>query len=139
VVRPPGLAPLSAFFAFGALMSATSALALACPGSWAEPLWRLNPEARDAFTRMGSWAVVLMAAVTAACAASAAGLWRGRRWGHRLALGVLGVNLLGDGLNAVVRGDYRTLIGLPIGGAMMAYLLSPRIRDRFRPLANHRS
>jgi hypothetical protein len=69
--RPLGLAALSAFFTFGALMSAMSALALAYPGSWVEP--RLNPKARDAFTRMGPWAVV-MVAVGAACAAAAAGL-----------------------------------------------------------------
>jgi hypothetical protein len=50
-------------------MSATSALAGAFPGSWAEPLWRLNPEARDAFTRMGLSAVVLMVVVGAAGAA----------------------------------------------------------------------
>jgi hypothetical protein len=31
----------------------------------------------------------------------------------------------------VVRGDWQTLIGLPIGGAMLAYLLSRRIRDWF--------
>jgi hypothetical protein len=46
---------------------------------------------------------------------------------------VLGCNLLGDRPNALVRGDRRTLIGLPIGGAMLVYLLSRRIRDHFRP------
>ena len=121
------------FFAAGALISGASALALAFPGSWLEPLWRLNPDARSAFTRMGPWAILLMVAVTAACAGAAVGLWTDRRWGHRLAVGVLGTNLLGDFLNAVVRGDLRTLIGLPIGGAMLVYLLSRRIRYRFRP------
>jgi hypothetical protein len=48
-----------------------------------------------------------------------------------LAVGVLAANLVGDLLNAVVRGDRRTLVGLPIGGAMLAYLLRRRIRDRF--------
>jgi uncharacterized membrane protein (DUF2068 family) len=84
--------------------------ALAFPGSWLEPMWRL--------------AVILMVVVGAACAAAAAGLWKNRRWGHRLAVGVLGVNLPGDSLSVVIRGDYRTLIELPIGGAMIAYLLS---------------
>jgi hypothetical protein len=31
---------------------------------------------------------------------------------------VLAVNLVGDTTNAVMRGDLRTLIGLPIGGAL---------------------
>jgi len=45
------------------------------------------------------------------------------RWGVSLALGILAVNLVGDLLNAFLRHDLRTLIGLPIGGAMIAYLL----------------
>ena len=58
-------------------------------------------------------------------------VWTRRRWGHRLALTVLGINLMGDALNAALRGDARTLIGLPIGGAMIAYLLSHRVRQWF--------
>ena len=38
---------------------------------------------------------------------------------------------MGDLLNAFVRNDLRTLIGLPIGGAMIAYLLLKiRVRDQ---------
>jgi apolipoprotein N-acyltransferase len=130
--RPIGLTALSVFFGAGFLVSSLSALALAFPGSWLEPMWRLNPEARTDFARIGGWAVVLMIAVATACAGAAVGLWRRRRWGHRLATGVLAVNLLGDLLNAFVRGDHRTLIGLPIGGAMLGYLVSRRVRNRFR-------
>jgi hypothetical protein len=38
---------------------------------------------------------------------------------------------VGDLLNAFLRGDWRTLIGLPIGAAMLTYLLSRRIRGWF--------
>jgi hypothetical protein len=41
------------------------------------------------------------------------------------------VNLLGDTLNAMVRGDWRTIIGLPIGGLMLVYLMSRRVRLSF--------
>ena len=129
--RPRALSALSGFFAFGTLVSGTSAVSLAWPGSALEPMWRLTPDARAALARLGPWAVPLLLTVAAACAGSAAGLWRERRWGHRLAVGVLTVNLVGDLLNAVVRGDRRTLVGLPIGGAMLGYLLSRRIRDCF--------
>jgi hypothetical protein len=137
--RPLGVTALSLFFAPGALISGASALALAFPGSWLEPMWRLNPEARTAFGHLGPWAVLLMLGVMAACAGAAGGLWTGRRWGHRLAVGLLVGNLVGDLVNAFVRGDRRTLIGLPIGGVLLAYLLSRRVRDRFRPLANPRT
>ncbi|HEY4648840.1 MAG TPA: DUF2127 domain-containing protein, partial [Gemmatimonadales bacterium] len=90
-----------------------------------------NPAARTGFEALGNWAVPLMLLVAAACAGAAVGLWWGKLWGYRLALTVLSVNLMGDIFNALVRGDRRTLIGLPIGGAMIAYLLSRRIRERF--------
>jgi len=70
--------------------------------------------------------VVLMAVVSVACGAAAVGLARGWPSGRRLAILLLVVNLAGDLLNAVVRGDLRALIGLPIGGAMLWYLLSRR-------------
>jgi hypothetical protein len=117
---------LAVFFGFGALAAGLSALSLAFPGSPLEPIWRLNPAGRAGLGGLGAWAVLLMAVVSAACAAAAIGLWRGWPSGRRLAIALLVVNLAGDLLNAVVRGDLRTLIGLPIGGAMLWYLLSHR-------------
>lgn len=63
-----------------------------------------------------------MATVGTGCAAAAIGLWRGARWGTRIALIILSLNIIGDLTNAFVRHDYRALIGLPIGGAMIFYL-----------------
>jgi len=123
---------IALFFGFGTLMSAVAALALAVPGKWSEQLWRLNPAARTGFEAIGNWAVALMLLVAAACAGAAIGLWLGRPLGHRLAVTVLSLNLVGDVSNALIRGDRRTLIGLPIGGAMIAYLLSRRIREHFK-------
>jgi len=115
---------LALFFGFGALAAGMSAVSLAFPGSPLEAMWRLNPTARADLAQLGAWAVVLMAAVSTACGAAAIGLWRGWPSGRRLAIALLLVNLAGDLLNALVRGDLRALIGLPIGGAMLWYLLS---------------
>ena len=79
---------------------------------------------------MGSWAVVLMTTVSIACSLSAIGLWRGAPWGLRFAVVVLVVNAVGDLANAILREDPRTLVGLPIAGAMILYLISRR-RGRF--------
>jgi hypothetical protein len=122
---------MSAFFAFGAVMSGLTAVLLGFPGSRIDAIWKLNPIARDEFLRMGSWAIVLMATVCFACAMAAIGVWRRTRWGHRLACGILVVNLVGDLTNAIIRSDPRTLIGLPIGGALIAYLASRRVRNYF--------
>jgi uncharacterized membrane protein (DUF2068 family) len=129
--RPFGVAVVSGLAALSTVPSTATALALAFPGAWADAMWRLKPDARADFARLGPWAIALMVVVAAGCAATALGLWHRRRWGHRLAVLGISVNLLGDTTNAVVRGDWRTLIGLPIGGAVLAYLLSHRVREWF--------
>jgi len=124
--RPPGITALSLFFVFGALMSGLTVFLLLFPGSVLEPAWRLNPRAHEAFAAMGLWAVLLMALVCLVCILAATGLWRCKRWGFWTALGILSVNLAGDTTNALITGDKRTMIGLPIAGVMIWYLIRRR-------------
>jgi hypothetical protein len=115
------------FFAAGALVCVVTVLALAFPESFLESIWRLKPEARLEFLQIGrGLSIALMIIVGGACASSAIGLARNAEWGKRLALAVLIVNLIGDSLNALLRHDPRPLIGLPIGGLMIWYLLRAR-------------
>ena len=130
--RPVGLTILAAFFAFGSLMALLASLGLLLPGGVLEPMWRLNPQAQVSLTALHSWGVVLMLTVGIACALAAIGLWTRAMWGHHLAVGILAVNLVGDGLNVIVRGDLRALIGFPIGGAIILYLLRSRVREQFQ-------
>jgi len=112
------------FFAFGAIMCALTVCLLLFPGSALDPLWRLNPDARLAFASLGRWSLVLMLTVGTACLFAAIGLWRGRPWGTWLALIILSINMLGDLTNVFVRHDYRGLIGVPVAGAMIFFLLA---------------
>ena len=114
---------LAIFFGFGASMCLLTIVLLLFPGSALDSLWRLNPDAHGAFQLLGKISILVMAIVGAACASAAVGLAKNRRWGVNLALTILAVNLVGDLINAFARGDLRTLIGLPIGGAMIVYLL----------------
>ena len=126
-----GLIALGVFFALGAAIAIVSCVALVYPGGVLEQLWVLNPPAHTAFLAMGPWAIVLMAVVSAACAFTAVGLWSRANWGRHLALLLLAINLVGDVSNALIRGDLRTLIGLPIAGLLIAYLLSRQARLQF--------
>jgi len=123
--RPVGIFLLSLLFAAGALLCILVMLALAFPGSVFDIIWRLRPEARIGFDEFGQWAIGLMAAVGAACGLAAYGLARRAEWGRRIALCVLTVNLVGDMFNAVFH-DPRSIIGLPIGGLMIWYLIRRR-------------
>jgi uncharacterized membrane protein (DUF2068 family) len=126
---PLSIRALAIFFAFGATMSGLTAFLLLFPGTFLDAAWRINPEARAALQPLGLPAVVLMVSVCLACVTASVGLWRVRVWGYWIAIAILSVNLLGDTLNFIFLHDWRTLIGLPIGGAMIAYLISGR--DQF--------
>jgi hypothetical protein len=129
--RPGGVTALGLFFAAGAAISLVSAAALLFPGSVLEPMWRLNPRARAAFVSMGPWAPVLLAVVSLACASAARGLWSGRRWGHRLAITLITINLIGDAANVIFGTEPRALIGIPIAGLLLLFLATNRVRSFF--------
>jgi hypothetical protein len=118
-----GIKVLVAFFVFGATACAVTIAMLLAPAGRVGFLWRLNPEAQVGFQRIGTaFSVLLMLGVGLACACAAVGLAWQKGWARRLAIGILAVNLIGDCVNFVARHDPRTLIGLPIGGAMIIYL-----------------
>jgi hypothetical protein len=129
--RPLGVGLLAGFFLAGTIMCFTAAVALLWPGGPLEPMWALNPRARGGFDAMGRWAIVLLGVVGAVCGSAAVGLWKGARWGRLLAIGILSFNLAGDLANAILARDARTLIGLPIAGALILYLVRSRRVRRF--------
>jgi len=124
--RPAGITLLSLFFVFGTLASGLAAVMLIMPGTSLDVLWRVNPHAHEGFIGMGPWSVLLMSTVCLACVSAAWGLWRCRLWGYWTATTILTVNLVCDAINAFLLRDWRTLIGLPIAGLIIAYLMRRR-------------
>jgi multisubunit Na+/H+ antiporter MnhF subunit len=137
--RPPGITALSIFFLFGATASFLSFVSLLFPGSFLEPMWQLNPRAREGFAGLGVWAVGLMFVVCVACSSAAVGLWRGSRWGYWLAVSLLTINLLGDTANVILGTEPRAVIGIPIVIAVIAFLMSGRVRRFFAESGGRRS
>ncbi len=119
---PIGLKLLAIFFAFGACMCGLTIGLLLFPGSALDSLWRLNPEAHAAFQWIGQLSILLMAIVGVACGLAAIGLARNAIWGRWLGILILAVNLVGDLTNTLLLHDPRTLVGVPIAGAMIFYL-----------------
>ena len=123
---PIGIRLLAIFFVFGASMCLLTVTLLLFPGTALDSLWRLNPDAQSAFRSLGKISILVMLVIGGACGFAAIGLAKNRRWGRNLALAILAVNVAGDLINVFVRGDLRALIGLPIGGGMILYLLRVR-------------
>ncbi|HEX9800612.1 MAG TPA: hypothetical protein VGC00_10645 [Thermoanaerobaculia bacterium] len=126
-----GLAALALFFLVGGIASLAAGLSLLVPGSFLEPMWRLNPRGREGLAALGGWGVTLMLTVSAACGAAGAGLWRERRWGYRVAVGLLVAHLVGDIVTVALGIEPRAAIGIPIVAVLLAYLGSRGVRARF--------
>ena len=129
--RPRGVSALSIFFLAGALISFTASASLLFPGSFIEPLWRFNPRAHQHLSELGLWAALLLFAVSISCALAAVGLWRRAPWGHKLAVGLIAINLVGDVANTVMGTEPRAIVGVPIALAILVYLLRKKVRDYF--------
>jgi hypothetical protein len=129
--RPGGVTALAIFFAMGAAVSLVTIVALLFPGGVLEPIWQLNPKARTGFATLGAWAPVLLATVGLGCAATARGLWSGRRWGRRLAMALFAVNLAGDSVNVVLGAEPRALVGIPIAALLLLFLATAHVRAYF--------
>lgn len=129
--RPAGVTALSLFFIFGTCMSFIAFVSLLFPGSFLEPMWRLNPRAREGFASIGLWSAFLLCAVSAACATAAVGLWRGERWGYWVAVSLLALNLTGDLANVILGTEPRAAVGIPIVVAILAFMMSKRVRRFF--------
>ena len=130
--RPVGVTALSIFFLAGALICLIAVAALLFPNSFLGPIWRLNPRGHAGFVIMGLWAIILLISVSAACAVAAVGLWRGAKWGHVIAVFLIAINLIGDIVNVALGTELRAIVGIPIAGLLLIYLLSRRVRCYFR-------
>lgn len=134
-VRPVGVTALSVFFLLGSIICFIASLSSAFPNSFLEPIWRLNQRGHEGLVAIGHWAIVLLSSVCVFCAAAAIGLWRGDRWGHRIAIALIAINLVGDVINTLLGTEPRAIVGVPIALGMLIYLASKRVRRFFRNTA----
>jgi hypothetical protein len=100
-------------------------------GGFAPIRWRLNPRARESFSRMGTWAPLLLGVVCLACLACAYGFFAGKRWGYQLGVGGLLLNLAGDVVNSALGIEPRAVVGVPVVALILWYLVSRQVRDFF--------
>jgi hypothetical protein len=126
-----GFTAIGVLLLFGATMAGLAAATLLHPGTLLDDAWQLNPSAYRQLSPIGSKVGILFALLSAALVVSGIGWFRHRRWGWRLAVAIIATQVLGDIIN-LVRGDWlRGGIGVVIAGALLLYLLTPRLRAKF--------
>lgn len=129
--KVPGFAAIGAFLFFGATMAGLAGTTLLWPGTRLDRAWGLDPTAYRQLAPFGGKIGILFLFLAAALVASGIGWFRRRLWGWRLAVVIIGTQVLGDLIN-LVRGDWlRGGTGTVIVGALLLYLLSARVRGVF--------
>jgi hypothetical protein len=126
-----GFVVVGAFLFFGAMMAGLAATTLLHPGTLLDRAWRLNPSAYRQLSPLGGKIGILFLVLGSALLVSGIGWFRRRSWGWILAVAIIATQVLGDIIN-LVRGDWlRGAVGVIIAGALLMYLLSPRMRAEF--------
>jgi hypothetical protein len=126
-----GFTAVGVFLFFGATMASLAATTLLWPGTFLDRVWELNPPVYKQLAPLGGAVGILFLLLGAALVAAGIG-WFGRRlWGWKLTVGIIVLQVLGDVVNCV-RGDLvRGGIGVVIAGALLLFLLRPKVRAIF--------
>jgi len=129
--KTPGFIGVGSFLFFGATMASLAATTLLWRGTALDRIWVLNPIAYKRLAPLGYPVGILFLLLGVALSTAGIGWFRHRLWGWRLAVTIIAIQILGDVVNCV-RGDLlRGGIGVIIAGALLLFLLQPRVRAAF--------
>jgi hypothetical protein len=126
-----GLTAMAVFLVFGATMATLAGITLLFPGSFLDPIWRLNPEAGEQLRQLGRGIGIAFLGLGAAMVAAAIGWIRRRFWGWALAVIIIASQVLGDLVNALRGESWKGAVGVVIAGALLIYLLRSNVRSAF--------
>src|SRR5262249_55561288 len=122
---------LGAFFVFATLMTALTAATLFAPDTPLTAIWSVKPTDYEALRALAPASAFAFAALSLAMAATAFGCLLRKRWGLMLALAIFSVNALGDAGRAFFGAPLEAALGVSIAGAIIWWLLRPRVRALF--------
>jgi hypothetical protein len=119
------------FLFFAAIMAAFAGFTLLWPGTYLDRAWILNTAARDELRNFGRFIGVPFLVLSAALVTAGVGWLKRRGWGWRLAVAIIAIQLLGDGINALRGRFLQSAVGLVVAGALLFCLLRRNVRAVF--------
>ncbi len=113
-------------------MAAFAGTTLLWPGTRLDRAWVLNPDAYKTLRAFGRLIGIPFLALSAALLIAGIGWFKRRAWGWRLAVAVIAIQLVGDGISALEGHFVRGAAGVAIAGALLFYLFRPNVRTAFQ-------
>ena len=131
--RPPKFAfvAIGIFLFFGMAMAALAGTTLLWPGTDLDRIWLINPKAHSQLAALGPRIGLAFLLLALALGATAIGWFQKKRWGWRLAVCIIRIQVIGDFVN-LLRGDhFGGATGVVIAGALLIYLYRPPMKALF--------
>ena len=119
------------FLFFGSITASLAATTLLWPGTVLDRVWALNPVAYKQLAPLGGTVGLLFLLLGAILTTAGIGWFRRRLWGWRLAVVIIATQVLGDVVSFVKGELLRGGTGVIIAGALLLFLLQPKIRATF--------
>jgi hypothetical protein len=132
VRSPCGMLAMGVFLLFGAAMACLAGTTLLWPGTVLDRTWALNPRAYRELAPLGWMVGITFLLLSAALFTAGVGWFRGRPWGWSLAVALIATQVLGNIVNLFLGHIAEGATGSIIAGALLAYLLLPRVKNVFR-------
>ena len=129
--KTSGFVAIGVFLFFGATMASLAAITALVPGTILDRAWTLNPAAYKQLSPLRSEIGILFVLLAVVLVVSGVGWFQHRLWGWRLAVAVIATQAIGDIVNLVRSDVLRGGTGVIIAGALLLYLLTPRVRAAF--------
>lgn len=128
----PGTLAIGIFLFFGAIMASLAATTLLWPGTILDRMWTLNAPAYTRLAPLGKAVGIPFLVLGVGLAVAGTGWFKRSVWGWGLAVVIIAIQVLGDLVNLFMGDFVRGGAGATIAGALLFYLLSPRVRAAFR-------
>ena len=101
------------------------------PGIDLDRIWLLNPRAYNKLAPFGKAMAIPFLLSGVALAVAGLGWFKRSLWAWRLAVGIIGTQVLGNFVNVFFERLVESAIGISIAGALLFYLFRPGVRKTF--------
>ncbi|HTS11413.1 MAG TPA: hypothetical protein VMH00_04790 [Candidatus Limnocylindrales bacterium] len=128
---PRGLTVFGIFILFAMTMACFAGITLGWPGTFLDPIWKLNPRAYAQLAPLGKMVGVPFLLLAVVAAVTAVGWFRRRRWGWWFAVIGTAVQAAGDLFNALSGRFLAGAFGVSVAGLILFYLSRPRVKSAF--------